>query len=170
MSYSLNDFIDDTRRHLAPATGAPDREAVRVALERLLRDPDFVAWNIAQFPEVGRYPLHADEELGFLVFSYVGIPDRPESAPHDHGSSWAIYGQATSHTDMRDFEREGPDAPDDRAVVRPVRSYRVEPGQAVLYEVGDIHSIRPASHSRYIRIAGSLADAFNVIGAAKVAV
>lgn len=170
MAYSLNEFIADTRRFLSPSTGAEDREAVRVALERLLQDQDFIAWNQTEYSDVGVHPLHVDEDLGFMVFSYVSRPDREESAPHDHGDSWAIYGQATLHTDMRDFVREDPSVPDDQAVVRPVRSYRVAAGHAVLYEVGDIHSIHPADHSRYVRIAGSRVDAFNVIGAAVPAV
>ncbi len=170
MAYSLNEFIADTRRFLSPATGPEDREAVRAALERLLRDQDFIAWNLAEYTDVGVYPLHVDDDLGFMVFSYISRPDREESAPHDHGDSWAIYGQATLHTDMRDFERENPHVPDDEAVIHPLRSYRVEAGQAVLYEVGDIHSIHPADYARYVRIAGSRADAFNVIGKALAAV
>jgi hypothetical protein len=41
----------------------------------------------------GRHTLYEDPELGFVVLSHVNAK-AAKSPPHDHGASWAIYGQA----------------------------------------------------------------------------
>ena len=61
---------------------------------------------------------------------------------------------------MRDWELG------DGAEAKPVREYLLEPGKAHLYDVGDIHSIHPADNCRYVRIAGTPADAFIPVGPA----
>lgn len=164
MSYTLENFIADSQAWLGADPGDASQEKVRDALERLLKDPGFVPAHLPPERPVGIYVFHQDEALGFKVLGYVSTPGRVESAPHDHGDSWAIYGQATLHTDMKDFARLDPSEPDDQARLTVTRSYRLNPGDAILYKAGDIHSIHPADHSRYVRLAGSPADAFNVIG------
>ena len=48
--------------------------------------------------------LYEDKELGFQVLAHINEKARV-SPPHDHGASWAIYGQATQYTDMTEWER-----------------------------------------------------------------
>ena len=70
-------------------------------LEQLLRDPDFVMALVTErTPE--RHVLYEDPQLKFCVLAhkYDGAKDSP---PHDHGPSWAIYGQAQGETEMTDF-------------------------------------------------------------------
>ena len=43
--------------------------------------------------------LYEDPDLGFQVLAHINDKARV-SPPHDHGASWAIYGQATHYTDM----------------------------------------------------------------------
>ena len=47
--------------------------------------------------------LYEDPELGFTILAhgYVGAKG---SKPHDHGPSWAIYGQAAGETIMTDWD------------------------------------------------------------------
>ena len=42
--------------------------------------------------------------LGFVVLAHCN-PKPHKSPPHDHGSSWAVYGQAVRHTDMSEYKR-----------------------------------------------------------------
>ena len=49
--------------------------------------------------------LYEDPKLGFQVLAHINDKARV-SPPHDHGASWAIYGQATKYTDMTEWERE----------------------------------------------------------------
>ena len=63
----------------------------------MLKDGEFVAKYIPEgTPE--RKVLYEDPELGFtiLAHAYVGAKN---SKPHDHGPSWAIYGQAARRDD-----------------------------------------------------------------------
>ena len=61
---------------------------------------------------------------------------------------------------MRDWEPGDTTADGLPTDLRPVKTYRLEPGQAHLYDVGEIHSIHPADESRYVRIAGTPNDVF----------
>ena len=49
--------------------------------------------------------LYEDPDLGFQILAHINDKARA-SPPHDHGASWAIYGQATHYTDMIEWERE----------------------------------------------------------------
>ena len=80
------------------------------------------------------------------------------SPPHDHGASGAIYGQATHYTDMIEWEREDGGADPARAKLRPVKSYRLEPGHAGIYQDGKIHSIDYPDNARFIRVTGTNLD------------
>jgi hypothetical protein len=69
------------------------------------------------------------------------------SPPHDHGESWAVYGQAAGHTDMTTWQ-----AGDGN--VEPIRTFRLEPGQAGLFDIGAIHSIEYAEGAKFVRVTG----------------
>jgi hypothetical protein len=95
-----------------------------------------------------------DPEFGFciLAHSYEGPK---ESAPHDHGPSWAIYGQARGETAMNDWsllEKATEQVP---GKVKHVRTYKLTPGVAHLYNEGDLHSPSRASSTKLIRIEGT---------------
>ncbi len=77
-------------------------EVVSALLQEVLKDTSFVARNIDDnTPE--RKILYEDPELGFCILAHY-YKGAKESAPHDHGPSWAIYGQAWGETQMSDFE------------------------------------------------------------------
>ena len=106
MAYDLDQFIADCRTTLAarsrPVQG---REQVRVNLEKLLANPDFIAKYCGDDAPRGLKVLYEDPKLGFQVLAHINDKARV-SPPHDHGASWAIYGQATKYTDMIEWERE----------------------------------------------------------------
>ena len=103
MAYELDQFISDCQSILARDPGPKGREQVRTQLERLLQNPDFVRRHCEQAPR-GLHVLYEDPELGFQVLAHINDKARV-SPPHDHGDSWAIYGQATHYTDMTEWER-----------------------------------------------------------------
>jgi predicted metal-dependent enzyme (double-stranded beta helix superfamily) len=156
MSYDLNRFIDDCRAALGRDPGPAGREKIRVLLERLLKNEDFIAAHCSDRTPKGLVVLHDDAELGFQILAHINDKARA-SPPHDHGASWAIYGQASSHTDMIEYERvDGADP--DKANLKVTKKYRLNPGQAGIFQDGAIHSIDYPDGSRFVRVTGTNLD------------
>ena len=100
MATTLEQFAAECRRLLKEHPGTEGREKVCALVAEVLRDQAFVDEHIpADGPE--RNVLYEDPELGFaiLAHAYGGAKD---SKPHDHGPTWAIYGQAAGETIMTD--------------------------------------------------------------------
>jgi hypothetical protein len=152
MSITLEQFAADCHAALKAEPGTAGREKVRVLVEQALADPAFVTTYIPPgTPE--RHVLYEDAELGFTILAhgYVGAKG---SKPHDHGPSWAIYGQADGETIMTDWEclaRPTDTAPGKASAIR---DYVMKPGDAYLYDVGVLHSPERRSDTRLLRIEG----------------
>ena len=155
MAYDLDQVIADCRASLERDPGPAGREEVRKGLERLLGNQDFVREYCGDDAPSGVKILYEDPKLGFQVLSHCYDSPRV-SPPHDHGESWAIYGQATKHTDMIEWERTGGD--DAHAELKEVKRYRLNPGQAGIYQDGAIHSIDYPDRARFIRVTGTNLD------------
>jgi hypothetical protein len=155
MPYELDEFITDCRRILARDQGPGGREEVRTHLERLLHNPDFI--HRQEETPRGLHVLYEDPELGFQVLAHINDKAR-KSPPHDHGASWAIYGQATHYTDMIEWEREDDGSDPAHAKLKPAKQYRLLPGHAGIYQDGRIHSIDYPDNSRFIRVTGTNLD------------
>jgi predicted metal-dependent enzyme (double-stranded beta helix superfamily) len=143
---------EELRALLEAEPGPPGREKARDRLGRVLLDPEFLSRYLRD--DTGeRELLYEDPKLGFCILAhyYRGPKDSP---PHDHGPSWAIYGQAAGETLMNDYELLEPAAPERPGKVRKTRSYRLAPGAAHLYNEGDLHSPHRAASTRLIRIEG----------------
>ena len=157
MNYNLDQFVADARAILARDSGPDGRELVRVNLERLLSNKDFVRRQCGDDVPAGLSVLYEDKELGFQVLSHINDNGRV-SPPHDHGASWAIYGQATEYTDMIEWERVDDGTDSGKAELKPVKKYRLMPGRAGIYQDGAIHSIDYPPKSRFIRVTGTNLD------------
>ena len=155
MPYDLDQFIADTRATLQRDPGPAGRETVRADLERLLANREFVTQTCGDDAPAGLKVLYEDKDLGFQILAHINDKAR-KSPPHDHGASWAIYGQATKHTDMIEWERTGGD--DKHAELKEVKRYRLNPGQGGIYQDGAIHSIDYPDRSRFIRVTGTNLD------------
>src|SRR5437899_12875752 len=105
MSYDLDQFVSDCRAILTRDGGPKGREEVRVKLEQLLANKAFVEAYCGEQVPRGLKVLYEDPDLGFQILAHINDKARV-SPPHDHGASWAIYGQATKYTDMIEWERE----------------------------------------------------------------
>ena len=155
MPYDLDQFIADCRETLIRDPGPAGREQVRARLERLLANQDFVKATVGDDVPLGLKVLYEDKEMGFQILAHVNDKAR-KSPPHDHGESWAIYGQATGHTDMIEWERT--DKGGDHAELKEIKRYRLTPGHAGIYENGAIHSIDYPDRARFIRVTGTNLD------------
>jgi predicted metal-dependent enzyme (double-stranded beta helix superfamily) len=157
MSYDLDQFIADCRSILKRDPGPKGREEVRTRLERLLADKQFVEQYCGEQVPRGLQLLHDDPELGFQILAHINDKARV-SPPHDHGASWAIYGQATQYTDMIEWKREDDGSRPGEAKLKPVKKYRLTPGHAGIYQDGTIHSIDYPDGARFIRVTGTNLD------------
>jgi predicted metal-dependent enzyme (double-stranded beta helix superfamily) len=156
MTATLQQFAAECRTILRSEPGPSGRRQICMRLEELLRSPEFISQNLDdQTPE--RQVLYEDPDLGFCVLahSYKGPKDSP---PHDHGPSWAIYGQAEGETEMTDYELVAAAAEGKPGKARAVRTYKLTPGAAYLYNEGDLHSPRRRGPTRLIRIEGMNMD------------
>src|ERR1700733_9426363 len=151
-------FIADCRSILSRDPGPGGREEVRTHLERLLQNPEFIRQHAGEDTPRGLHVLYEDPELGFQILAHINDKARV-SPPHNHGASWAIYGQATHYTDMIEWEHEDNGGGDGKhAKLKPAKKYRLTPGHAGIYQDGKIHSIDYPDHSRFIRVTGTNLD------------
>ena len=162
MAYNLDQFIADCRANLTRDPGPQGREKVRADLERLLANPEFIEKYCGDQAPRGLKVLHDDPELGFQVLAHINDKARV-SPPHDHGDSWAIYGQATKYTDMIEWAREDNGADPHHAKLKPAKKYRLMPGHAGIYQDGTIHSIDYPDYARFVRVTGTNLDNINRI-------
>jgi predicted metal-dependent enzyme (double-stranded beta helix superfamily) len=156
MSPSLEQFAAECRTILKSEPGPSGRRKICMRLETLLRDPQFVAANVNDTtPE--RQVLYEDPELGFCILAhqYNGAKTSP---PHDHGPSWAIYGQAKGETEMTDYALVAPATPEKPGKARALRTYKLAPGSAYLYNEGELHSPRRNGPTQLIRLEGMNMD------------
>ena len=157
MAYDLDQFVADCYSTLSRDPGPAGRELVRQNLERLLANKDFVEKYCGDNVECGLKVLYEDPKLGFQILTHIYDKARV-SPPHDHGASWAIYGQATKYTDMIEWEREDDGKDPKHAKLKPVKKYRLTPGKTGIYQNGAIHSIDFPDHARFIRVTGTDLD------------
>jgi predicted metal-dependent enzyme (double-stranded beta helix superfamily) len=157
VSYELEDLCRDCRAALRGGAGPTELEAVRQALARLLANASFVERTCGPQATPGLHLLYEDAELGFQVLAHINEKPRA-SPPHDHGESWAVYGQATGYTDMTEFRRVDDRSDPARATLEVTRKYRLGPGEVGVYAAGAIHAIDYPERSRFIRITGTNLD------------
>ena len=160
MAYQLDQFIADCRSIIERDPGPGGREQVRVKLKSLLSNPDFIEAHCGESTPRGLHVLYDDPKLGFQILAHINDKARV-SPPHDHGASWAIYGQATHYTEMTEWEREDSGADPKHAKLKPVKKYRLTPGHAGIYQDGKIHSIDYPDYARFIRVTGTNLDRIN---------
>lgn len=159
MGYSLAELAADIHRELAKDSGSAGKAAVCGLVARALKDEGFVAAHLQDRPAGGdpREVLYEDPQLGFCICGHV-YPNKAIGSPHDHGSSWAIYGQAAGVTEMTEWKivEKGENGGPTR--VEPVETYVMNPGDVRFYDVGVVHSPRREAPVKLIRIEGRNLD------------
>jgi len=159
MPYALTQLAADIRETLKASPGRTGKEAIQQYVSKALTDPAFVAAHLKERAPGGhpREVLYEDPELGFCICGHV-YNGPANGSPHDHGPSWAIYGQATGVTEMTDWKIVRKGEGDQPILVEPVKTYAMQPGDAHLYDVGDVHSPRRDAPVKLIRIEGKNLD------------
>jgi len=153
MNQTLTDLADRCKHLLGGTPGPEGRAKVAALLSELLADPRNVDALVP--PSTGeRDLLYQDPDLGFCILAHV-YNDPKSSSPHDHGPSWAIYAQARGETEMTDFELLSPASQDTPGTVRATRTYRLRPGDAHVYDEGDLHAPRRDGPTALLRIEGT---------------
>lgn len=153
MSYTLDKFAADCHDALKADPGPAGREKVRQYVAKALKDKEFVATHLTDDLPQERNIIYEDPDLGFCICAHV-YKDAKKGYPHDHGTTWAIYGQAIGETEMTDWKIVEPSKDDKPAKVALDKSYHLKPGDAHLYPVGAIHAPMRDGPTRLIRIEG----------------
>ena len=157
MTYTLEQLSSDIKAALKADPGKGGKEAVCKLVSRVLHDQDFIARHLNAADCKPRKVLYEDPELGFCICGHVY--EKPaHGQPHDHGSSWAIYGVAVGDTEMTDWRivKKGDGA--NPTLVEPERTYVMKPGDSHFYDVGVVHSPNRDTLTKLVRIEGSNLD------------
>ena len=156
MSLTLEQLATECRRTLKTTPGVEGRKQVCALVEEACKDQAFVAAHFG--PATGqRDILYEDPELGFCICAH-SYGDARESQPHDHGPSWAIYGQVAGETVMSDWTLVEPAGEGKMGKVTFANNYTLTPGKAHLYNEGDLHSPRRDGPTKLLRIEGRNLD------------
>lgn len=153
MSYTLDQFAADCRAALEHDAGSAGREAVRKHLLRALKDAAFLSEHIPADADSERRILYEDPQLGFCICAHA-YRGAKSGKPHDHGPTWAIYGQVAGETEMTDWELTTPPRDGQPGKVKLSRRYKLTPGDAHCYDVGAIHAPMRDGPTRLLRIEG----------------
>ncbi|HEX2544094.1 MAG TPA: hypothetical protein VHL79_04410 [Ramlibacter sp.] len=153
MQHTLPTFAASLRAILQAENNPAGREKVAALLRDALADRAFVE-SLFDEGSPERRIVHEDPQLGFCILAHR-YTDARQGPPHDHGPSWAIYGQADGETLMSDWVPVEDRAGGERRAVRKVREYALTPGVAHVYNEGDIHAPTRTGASRLIRIEGT---------------
>jgi hypothetical protein len=159
MSYTLSELAADIHRELARDNGPQAKAAVCRLVSLALTDREFLATHLEDRPP-GANPreiLYEDPELGFCICGHV-YSGEAIGSPHDHGSSWAIYGQAVGTTEMTEWKIVEKGDQTMPSLVEPVLTYVMNSGDVQLYDVGIVHSPVRKAPVKLIRIEGKNLD------------
>jgi hypothetical protein len=159
MSYTLEALAADIHRELTRDQSAAAKQAVCRHVSRALTDPGFVATHLKDKPADSdpREILYEDPQLGFCICGHV-YPNKAIGSPHDHGASWAIYGQAAGVTEMTEWKIVEEGEGGKPSLVEPVKTYEMHPGDVQFYDVGVVHSPRREAPVKLIRVEGKNLD------------
>ena len=153
MTQTIEQFGSRCHDILKQNPGPEGREEVRRDLEKMLIDEDFLAAHLGPDADAPRRIIYEDPELKFCILAHV-FQGSNESAPHDHGPTWAIYGQARGTTEMTEYDIVTASKDGEPGKVEAAKTYKMAPGMAVAYDVGQVHSPKRTGETRLIRIEG----------------
>ena len=151
MSLPFNDFVAFASQQLRRNSGIAGRERVRQALEETLLHPTTIAQVGDDQPQ--RRVLYHDPEVGFEILGHV-FPGARRTQPHDHGPTWAIYGQVAGTTTMDEWDILSEPVGDEPGKVHLAWSFPLTPGRVHLYNEGVLHAPRREAPAKLIRIEG----------------
>jgi predicted metal-dependent enzyme (double-stranded beta helix superfamily) len=154
MAFTIDTVAQQVRTFLLAAQGPAGREQVRVYLQDVVSDQAF-AREYLDDSQPQRRVLYEDTELGFAILGHV-FKEARRTQPHDHGVSWAIYGQVAGVTIMDGWDVIEPAEPGGKPGTVTLRdSIELRPGNVRVYNENEIHSPRRDGPAKLIRIEGN---------------
>lgn len=153
MAHSIEIFSQQVHDILLADPGPGGREKVRALLEEVVKDHDFAKQHLGD-DQPQRRVLYQDPELGFAILGHV-FKEARRTRPHDHGDSWAIYGQVAGETTMDGWDIVEPATAEAAGKVRLRDSLTLTPGAVRVYNEAEIHSPRRDGPAKLIRIEGN---------------
>lgn len=157
MSYDLETFCKDCRENLKANPGEAGQEEVLRNVEKLTGDADFCATYLGDDAPPGIRTIYRDPEADFCVLVHIYETGK-SGPPHDHGTSWAVYGQTAEYTDMTKWKRTDGGTGEGHAEVEAETTFRLEKGMAGKFGPGEIHSVKFPDGARFIRVTGTDLD------------
>jgi hypothetical protein len=157
MGYTLEQLSKDIRDVLKADDTDMGRQKVCGLVSKAMKDKSFVDTHITADQCKPRKVLYEDPDLGFCICGHV-YEGALNGSPHDHGSSWAIYGLAEGTTRMTDWKIVKKGSGETPTTVEKVRDYDLTPGDCHYYAVGAVHSPKFSGTTRLLRIEGKNLD------------
>ena len=174
-TYTMKAFVEDVRNMFASTTD-PRAQAQFVArhMQELLAVPGWLEEQINLPAEggFGRYDLHQDEEFGhpeggFLLMCGVQ-PAGQEGFPHDHGTTWVVYGVYQGAIEQTKWRWSYPETDRTAPEIKPLESWVQEAGDIAFFLPGEIHNTRNVDDDRSVvirlegqKLAGMLRHRYN---------
>src|SRR5262249_17377210 len=152
MKRDLEQFSAECHAILKQEPGVEGRNRVCALVQEILKDDEFIKTYLTEDgPE--RKVLYEDPDLGFCILGHV-YHSAKDSNPHDHGPSWAIYGQARGETVMTDYAPVARPSEGQPGKARRLKHYPLRP--VVLFLKKEGYSPPPSREvpPRLIRIEG----------------
>ena len=159
MTYTLLELAGDIRAVLSRSEASECCNDLCEIVFKALIDRDFVSTHLTDRVN-GAEPreiLFEDDKLKFCICGHV-YSDQAISKPHDHGPSWALYGQAEGTTEMTDWRVIKKGNGDEPSLVEPTRTYTMKPGDTQFYGIGNVHSPKRTAPTKILRIEGTNLD------------
>jgi len=153
MTYTLTEFCEHARSALKLDSAPAGREVVARCLEKLLVDREFIATYLGPDKQSGAETIYTDPELDFRVMAHTNRGPS-NNTPHCHGSSWVIYGMAMNYVNMTEWERLDDGDHVGVAELKVSGSYRLNEGEARVFNEGVIHSLERPLETRLVRFTG----------------
>ena len=156
MAYELQAFCDEARASLKSKALGAALDAIAANLTKLLANEAFVKATFNDDMPPGKRELFHDLDTDFYVLAHVQQAGKG-GAPHSHGASWAIYGNAMGFTEMTEYRRVN-DEKDEAWALEQSDKYKIDKGQSRAYGPGKIHSTAHPGKAWVIRVTGTDLD------------
>ncbi len=153
MAYTLDELVQTCRSALRDKPADEAQQEILQSVKHALRDPVFLDSHLGAHANKERDILYEDPDYDFCVCAHV-YSGAKGGQPHDHGPTWAIYGQAEGETEMSDWAVTQAPTGTAATKVSKVKTYTLRPGDAHLYRTGDIHSPARSGPTKLLRVEG----------------
>ena len=157
MAYTLENLATDIHQTLQDNPDNQGSSDICQFVEKALADESFISAHFGADKTKPRHIIYEDPDFGFCVCVHISH-NAKNGDPHDHGPSWAVYGQAEGVTTMTHWRIVEPAVGDAAALVEQVETLVMQPGMAQFYQVGDIHAPNRSGKSMLLRIEGTNLD------------